>query len=517
MQDPRNRFIKKPADGILPLPAPAPVPADPKKPVAAQPPPVANPAAPAQRLPTQVVTAPPPAAPDPLAIRGARPPAGLAPGAIGYQANVGPPAPVPAPAPVNPPGPARVMFNPIATELQAAGALRPAASPTEVVPWSRDNPQPMKDGAGRLLPPAPAAAIPVSPPRPGAPPTAASPMAMPAQAQPATPAPTTPPRPAVQTLPTQTVIAPPATPASGRPGIGITPTGIPGISEVTGNPDGSRTFTDNPDGTAAALGTRGTLRNPNAVPTAERDAYLNTVPTLGSGPTVSRPSVGPQGGGGISPVLAARFAQSQALAVANEDTRSASGNAARNARIRLENGGAQTKTQREAAAAAYQAQINGLLGPSNAAAGAAAEQRKAETIDAGATQRAGIEADASRANAIVSRPRGSSQSLTLEDGSLAQLGEDGTLSPVIGADGKPARTLQKKEDPNTARTAAVMDDLASKAAESLKNSVPYGTKATPEAIQAARLEAAQIKGLQTAANPDTGEMLININGEWVPL
>lgn len=261
--------------------------------------------------------------------------------------------------------------------------------------------------------------------------------------------------PPVQQLPTQTVTpdaSPAATPAGAlarapqsAPGLGIQNTRIPGISEVTGNPDGSRTFTDRPDGTLAALAANGTMRNPSAFPQSERDAYLATVPTLGSGAGITRPNVSNGGGGGISPGLAARFAQSDAIAVANEDPRSAAGSAARNARLRRDYAGPQTRTQREGSARAYEQTIAGLVNPGAGLQQGANEMVRTQAQEVGANQRAMIGADASLQQARITRPRDAFQQVTLEDGTLAQVGENGLSRPVVGADGKPVRPQRGRE------------------------------------------------------------------------
>lgn len=317
----------------------------------------------------------------------------------------------------------------------------------------------------------------------------------------------------IQRLPTQVVRLSDSKPSP--PALGVVPTRVAGVSEITGNPDGSRTFTDQPDGTMAALATRGSLRSPGAVPTTERDAYLASVPDLGSGSGLARPAI-QQTAGGVGPLQAARFAASDRLAAANEDPRSVAGSAARAARLKRDYAGPATAGQRVAREQAYQQQLEGIVDPSKNLAAAAADQQRVATQEAGATQRTAISADAGVTQAQLSRPRPQSQSMTLADGTMVQVGEDGVARPVTDAKGAPVRAGQQSNE-STKRVQALQDTLAERTKEFLAQSGIPGQPPTMEQVMAARRQAAVAGGHPVADNPETGEALVQLNGEWVPL
>lgn len=90
--------------------------------------------------------------------------------------------------------------------------------------------------------------------------------------------------------------------------------------------------------------------------------------------------------------------------------------------------------------------------------------------------------------------------------------QNGVARPVQDAGGKPLRTVTATQEKAAARRQDVLDNIAKQAVEFL----PVGQQPSAEAIAAARLQAAQVQGLQTATGPN-GEKGVVINGELVPL
>jgi hypothetical protein len=210
-------------------------------------------------------------------------------------------------------------------------------------------------------------------------------------------------------------------------------------------------------------------------------------------------------------IEAQRTAASDAASIASRDTRSVSGTAARAAAIDA-NSSFGTPASRKIA---YEAALGNLGGAAAAGIKPQADLGIAGVQEAGATTRAGINAQASIAGDLL-RNRPTPAQVPLADGTLGLLGHDGVVRPATGADGKPVKPIQTKDDSAAKRSAEIQDLLAKTTRTYLTNIVQPGQAATPEQLAQARLLAVQTHGLPTATGPN-GQKIVNINGEWKPL
>lgn len=292
----------------------------------------------------------------------------------------------------------------------------------------------------------------------------------------------------------------------------------PSIEEQMQNP-GANTFVSQRQG-VRTVGEDGRI---SGAPLT--NGSFNVVPST----AISRPGIGNLGAdfAGASQAPAQYQAQVDAAQARNQATRDriASGGtitAAGEGQFRPGTGAGLNPAERTQLLAAQQAA--GAQGRENiaqrdqAAAADAARLAEAQMGEAGADRRQGAqiafqgqEGAANRAAALV-RP---SQPITLADGTLAMLDPStNSLTPVTGAGGVPAKPL----DPKSAeRGEKLTADLAKDAGDLLVNMVPVGQQATPQQISTARAQAAQLRGLPIARNEETGEQIVNINGQWVTL
>ncbi|MGO4700298.1 hypothetical protein [Dyella sp. 2RAB6] len=110
--------------------------------------------------------------------------------------------------------------------------------------------------------------------------------------------------------------------------------------------------------------------------------------------------------------------------------------------------------------------------------------------------------------------------VTLEDGTM------GVMDPITAtvtrsrqADGTPAKALVSKMDAEDKRSNQLVDQLNRNVQEQMKNFFPSDKKPalTPTDIQQMRKQAAMSMNLPTYTNKTTGEQIVNINGQWMPL
>jgi len=125
-----------------------------------------------------------------------------------------------------------------------------------------------------------------------------------------------------------------------------------------------------------------------------------------------------------------------------------------------------------------------------------------------------LSADTQRYDANLRRPLPGQ--IQLADGTLGLMGPDGVVRPAVGSDGNPVKPLTKKEDAAVKRDDDVRAAISKTAGTLLPDIAGVGKPATAEHISQARLQAAQIHGLQVAKGK-AGDLIVNINGEWQPL
>lgn len=186
---------------------------------------------------------------------------------------------------------------------------------------------------------------------------------------------------------------------------------------------------------------------------------------------VPQPPQGPVNGI-RNPSEALRMQESDLASIATGDFRSVAGRAAQAARSSVQNYSPSrigtTRKQREAMTNANAEQAAATINALTAAAierpklaqAATSEDnrlRAEQARESGDTQRALIGADAQVASARIQRPR-NPQSVTLADGTLAQIGDDATATIVTGPDGKPITPRTGKAPVDQAAFAKVYSD-----------------------------------------------------------
>jgi hypothetical protein len=214
-------------------------------------------------------------------------------------------------------------------------------------------------------------------------------------------------------------------------------------------------------------------------------------------------------------------AQSDALSVATRDPRSPLGIAARNADIEAQSrlDDAKRSGNRFAIAAAEQAmdpsrrdaQLSNLATLPLQASREAGTQFQRDVGEQMRGQAAAAERSADRL-AMMPRPA----QITLADGSLGLLGQDGTVRPALGADGKAVKLAQNKPQADDKRQQAMTDAISTQAGKLLLSMVQPGQAPTPQQVSQARRLAAQQNGHAIAVGPD-GNFYANVNGTPVRL
>lgn len=262
--------------------------------------------------------------------------------------------------------------------------------------------------------------------------------------------------------------------------------------------------------TSATTGVSRLVAAALAPPTSPQGAAApgNGVLSGANGYGVSRPTVDPVAVAAARARIAiddaARNAQSDASSIATQDPRSPAGIAARNAALRVQY--APTRAARTAALDAQRALIAGVHG-ANQAAGEQISQvgiqgmrtsgelaRAGIDADAGLA-RAGIDANAGIAQALIQRPRIGQTPVTLEDGTIAQFGEDGVARPIRTPEGLPVKprreTLQPTRGDQYLKT---VDSLAQRilGIDPISGKRADGGQPTAPEIEAAMLQARSI-------------------------
>lgn len=215
---------------------------------------------------------------------------------------------------------------------------------------------------------------------------------------------------------------------------------------------------------------------------------------------------------------AADFAASERNAIASGDWRSAAGTAASN--LRQDAAYARTPrlrrmAEQQLANLAAGAQQSGALAQQGEQQQAAIDAQGRNALDVADRQG---QYSLAEAQTQLQRPRAGNP-VTLADGTLAlQDTYNGSVTPSTGPDGKPARAMVTRDDSATRRTQAIQDQLARTAAEIAKNwTPPAGAQADAQPPYGQfREQAARLAGLPVVKNK-TGEQLVNINGQWMPL
>lgn len=194
-------------------------------------------------------------------------------------------------------------------------------------------------------------------------------------------------------------------------------------------------------------GARPVATPPTAPGVAYSEATGGQALPPGAGMTVQRPVLNGQ----ANPSEAQRMAESEASALLSGDWRSATGLAARNARVDAASQPSSigtTRRQREQVRGGRIAAVEDAIGQqAGAALARPAELAAAEAANVrerGDTQRALISADASVEQARLQRPRNPMQTITNEDGTLAQITEQGVAQPIVDANGNVVRPQRGK-------------------------------------------------------------------------
>jgi hypothetical protein len=236
--------------------------------------------------------------------------------------------------------------------------------------------------------------------------------------------------------------------------------GVPTFSDGSGIGRIPRTMTDQQIGALAGGAAQAPAlarAAPAAIPAAAPGGVARPTPGgsavagADAAPTLFRPQrpALPQQPAGPSALELQRYAASDMASIASGDVRSPLGAAARNLRSQMQYG---TPAQRAAAAkqlealSAGVAQGFGNVGDAQVQAGTdqsrlAAEQLRAQTD----LQRTGMETQGRLQEATITRPRPQFDRVTLEDGTVALVGEDGASRYATGPDGKPLRTTLPRQ------------------------------------------------------------------------
>lgn len=307
---------------------------------------------------------------------------------------------------------------------------------------------------------------------------------------------------------------------AGAPGAlpyGAVVNGVPTFSDGSGDGSIPRTMSDEQ---IKALGSRVNLVDAKNFQQALASNADGSTPSseqmiARAGNTLTRPITG-------SRPSTADFAASDRNAIASGDWRSAAGTAASNLRMDAQYAG--SPQLRRAAAD----QLAGLT--------TGAQQSAA--LDQQGDQQSALAAQQNQGALDVENLRGrnalAQTGLEIQKAQLTREGHpitmaDGTIAlvdPITGqvtqsrqADGSPAKALVAKDDSATKRTNELVDQLDKGVQEQMKAYLPTkdAPTPTPEMISQWRQQQALAMNLPMATNKQTGERIVNVNGQWIPL
>lgn len=331
----------------------------------------------------------------------------------------------------------------------------------------------------------------------------------------------TPPAPAVQRLPTlttqpgQTTVDRVDLPGGRSLNYGAMVNGVPTFSDGTGgiprtmseariaNPapgrltvlpagagapafDGRGNFVASTPDPVGASRTDGGARAASSTPVVPAGPGAASAPPLAgsaapAAPGISRPGVDPvqaaAAAAAADAIRAERNRQSDLASIASGDPRSAIGIAARNLRSQAQYS---TDGLRRDAAAGQLATLTGEAAKGSGAqfsAGMNAELAQGAQREQGANARAALDANTSLQRSMIDRPQPAT--LTLDDGTLAQIGEGGVLRPLT-VNGKPARAMQTRNE-----GALQAGDILKAYGDQLKSIRDAGIGGKPEELNAA--------------------------------
>jgi hypothetical protein len=287
--------------------------------------------------------------------------------------------------------------------------------------------------------------------------------------------------------------------------------GIPGVAGSI-----PRTMTDE---TIKGLGAR--LQTAPAPKAPLASDVLGYTPTSEQAATLRQPTAVPVTGSRPS---AAQFAASDRDAIASGDWRSSAGTVASNLQKDVEYAG--TPRLRRAAAGALGAQLAGSLRAGEQAAAGDNEAANSAAQRAGALDlenlrgQYGLQQGAlETARAVLTRQL---PQTTLADGTIAQIGGNGVVTPTRLPDGTPARTAITRDDWGTRRENDLLDQLG----KGVQSQMEEHTKAqallpeaertpvSPKQIADWRGLQARAIGLPLVTNQKSGEQMVFLNGSW---
>lgn len=222
-----------------------------------------------------------------------------------------------------------------------------------------------------------------------------------------------------------------------------------GVSDLAQLARGER-LTTIPSGAAPAFGPNGsfvaesggTVLSRGAAPAGYSGGQARPQPNAAAGSDVAANLYRPQrpilpAQAGPSPLELQRYAASDAAAIASGDPRSSLGIAARNLRSQMQYG---TRAERAAAAKQLEALSGGVQRGYEQNADLA-QRNAAEALRAATElERASIGADSAQQVARITRPRPQFDRVTLDDGRVAMVGEDGSSRFATAPDGQVLRT-----------------------------------------------------------------------------
>jgi hypothetical protein len=248
---------------------------------------------------------------------------------------------------------------------------------------------------------------------------------------------------------------------------------------------------------------------------------LGYTPTSEQAAALRQPAAQPITG---SRPTAAQFAASDRDAIASGDWRSSAGTVANNLTMDAQYAG--TPRLRRAAATAAGAQLAGGLRAGEQAATADAEaangaaQRNGALAVENLRGQYGLQQSAlETARAVLTRQL---PQTTLQDGTIAQIGQNGVVTPTRLPDGTPARTAVTRDDSATRRENDLLDQVAKGVQTQMEEHtkaqalLPENerTQASPKQIADWRGQQARAVGLPLVTNPKTGEQQVFLNGSW---
>ncbi len=110
--------------------------------------------------------------------------------------------------------------------------------------------------------------------------------------------------------------------------------------------------------------------------------------------------------------------------------------------------------------------------------------------------------------------------VTQADGSIGLMDPlTGQVTPARNGDGSVVRALMPKDDAATKRTNELVDQFTKGVSDQVGKYLPTkdAPTVTPEIVRGFRKTQALAMGLPVVSNEKTGEQLMNVNGQWIPL